>query len=152
TGEIACQGHFIIEINGVRIKLDIDKNGNLQISETKDPFKEVYPDCTLESLLLRYDVPQIGVDIKRDQAGAHLYQALKSWESGLIGEVYVDEKLTDFSHSCAIVLASKQIEADREREYTFAQALPLNKKRLSYISGLHEVVRSELRRVEINSQ
>ena len=147
TGEIACQGHFYVEINSDEIKIDIDKNNNLNISERDTPFREAYPTRDPKELLFRYKNPLVGIVTKRNQIGDDYYQALKSWENSLKGEVFIEHRLTDFSHSCAIILTSKEIDSNPERKYEFNRAIQLNKDRLKYISSLHDVVEKELRKI-----
>lgn len=148
TGEIACQGHFYVEINGNEIKIDIDKNDNLDISGRDIPFGEAYLTHDPQELLFRYKNPVVGIVTKRNQIGNDYYQALKSWEDNLKGKVFIDDRLTDFSHSCAIILASKEIDSNPEKKYEFNHAIQLNKNRLKYISSLHDVVKKELQKID----
>ena len=147
TNELVCQGHFHVEINGYKIRVDIDKDHNLNISAGNLPFREVYPTQNPQKLLFQYKEPLVGIVTKRNQIGENYYQALKSWENSLKGEVSIDEKLTNFSHSCVIVLASEEIDSHHKRKYEFNSAIQLNKNRLKYISSLYDVVEKELRKI-----
>ena len=148
TGKISCQGHFYVEIDGYEIKIDIDKNNNLNISEGDVPFGKAYPTQNPQELLFQYKNPLVVIVTKRNQIGNDYYQALNSWENSLKGEVFIEDRLTNFSHSCAIVLASKEIDSNPETKYKFNRAIQLNENRLKYISSLHDVVEKELRKID----
>ena len=144
-GGSTCQGHFYLELEGNKIKIDIDKDRKVKLHEDQFSFEERHPTVNLTYTQFEYEPTQIALVTRDDEDGKNLYKRLKAWESTLVGEVFID---TNEAGCHRITLASRDVAEHSERKYNLKQALDLNAKRLNYISSLHGLIKELLRNQE----